>query len=130
MKWLTFKVRQEAGFRLNLIDLLFIALLCTAAAWLKAVMPELSVFYLPLYVGLTFFLFCNVFRIGNRAEVWWYLPFAATAAAAIHTLRLEEFWWSVLFFFEPLKIWLITRAMLKETYHGVFYRQLRSGAEK
>lgn len=123
MKWLTFKVRREPGFRFNLLDLIFIALLCAAALALRLAMPDLSLYAIPLYVGFTFFLFCNVFRIGNRTEAWWYIPFGLVAVFCVYTLRMEEFWWAVLLFFEPLKIVLIVRAVRRESYHGVFCRR-------
>ena len=38
-------------------------------------MPDSNMYWLPPYVGLSFFLFCNVFRIGSRMEIFWYMPF-------------------------------------------------------
>lgn len=125
MKWLTFKVQQEAGFRFNLIDLIFIALLSAISLGLKIAVPDLSLFGIPLYVGFSFFLFCNVFRIGNRAEAWWYVPFAALAVSCIYTMRLDVFWWVVLLILEPLKAGLIIRAMRRCTYHGAFHQRLQ-----
>jgi fatty acid desaturase len=129
MKWLTFNIRQDPGFRFNLTDLTFILMLGAVALALGLAMPELSLYGIPLYVGFTFFLFCNVFRIGNRAEAWWYIPFGLVAIACVHTMRLEEFWWAVLIFFEPLKIGLIVQAVMHESYHGVFYRKSRVPAD-
>lgn len=122
MKWLTFKVQQEPGFRFNLIDLVFIlALLCLSFA-AKVAAPDLSLYAIPIYLGCTFFQFCNVFRISHRTEALWYAPFAAIAMGAVYTLRFAEFWWAVLFFFEPLKFVLVRQAMMAATYHGAFHR--------
>ncbi len=68
MKWLTFKVQRTPGFRFNLTDLGLILVLFAIATILYILLPESSIFWMPLYFGLSFFLFCNVFRIGNMLE--------------------------------------------------------------
>jgi len=75
MRWRTFEIQREPGFRLNLIDLfLIVALVAASVAW-SIVFPYQYLFLLPIYVGGSFFLFCNVFRIGNRMEMPWYVTF-------------------------------------------------------
>ena len=75
------KVQKEAGFRLNLVDILFIALLLSASYYLHEVLgSKENLYLLPLYVGLTFFLFCNVFRLRTQDELIWTLFFLSTSA--------------------------------------------------
>jgi len=77
MKWtrfLTTKIQKEPGFRLNLIDIGLIACLILVTWLLHPIFQEGWLFLLPLYIGLSFFLFCNVFRIGNWLEPFWYIP--------------------------------------------------------
>lgn len=122
-QFLTFRVQHEAGFRLNLLDLALIALLCTASWLLYPIWREGWLFLLPLYVGYSFFLFCNVFRIGNRLERYWYPPFVV-AVVALHT-RPELLWWVLLLVLEPLKAGLIVHRIRRGDYHGAGYRRLR-----
>ena len=122
MNWLTFKIQQEPGFRFNLADFGFIVFLCALSALLLNQLPDKSLFWIPLYLGLSFFLFCNVFRIGNRLEPFWYIPFTIVAAACLYTLNLPLFWWLVLLFLEPLKWALIIYRIKAGQYRGVFYQ--------
>ena len=122
MKWRTFEVQREPGFRLNLTDLILIAALVAASAGWYAVFPENHLYLLPLYVGLSFFLFCNVFRIGNKAEPPWYLVFVAMAGWG---LTREEFpWLALLVVCEALKWALIAWRIRQGPYVGAFYRVL------
>ncbi len=124
MKWLTFEIQRAPGFRFNLIDLTLLLLLGSLAWWMQGAMPESTLFAVPLYVGLTFFLFCNIFRIGNRLERFWYLPFIPVAATCIHTGNEALMWWLVLLVFEPLKWGLIIHRYRRDDYRGAFaYRR-------
>ncbi len=125
MKWLTFEVQKSPGFRFNLIDLLLILALFALSIGLHVLLPGISLFWAPLYLGLSFFLFCNVFRIGNRLEPWWYIPFFAVSMYALSVGDLVLFWWCVLLVLEPLKWGLIVFHILRRPYHGAFCRQNR-----
>ena len=59
MKWLTFEVQREPGFRFNLTDLIFIALLLLISTVLYLLAMPLLLVWLVLYLGLSFFLFCT-----------------------------------------------------------------------
>ncbi|MFC1589706.1 hypothetical protein ACFL3P_05510 [Pseudomonadota bacterium] len=126
MKWLTFKIQREPGFRFNLTDLGLIVLLCAVSSLLFYQIPDRSLFWIPLYLGLSFFLFCNVFRIGNRLEPFWYVPFTIITGISLYTFNLPLFWWLVLLFLEPLKWGLIIYHIKRRRYSGVFYRKLES----
>ena len=122
MKWLTFEIHREPGFRLNLTDMLFIGFLVGFAGLLY--MPGSTFHWLPVYLGLSFFLFCNVFRIGSRLEIFWYVPFTLFAAYALHTDNLHRFWWLALPMLELIKWGLIAYRIWRGPYVGIAYRYL------
>lgn len=122
MKWRTFEIQREPGFRLNLLDLLFLGLLAAVSFGWYQVFPEQHLWLLPAYVGGSFFLFCNVFRIGNRAEVPWYLTFVALT---LHGLLQPQFpWLRLLIVCESLKWALVLWRIRRGPYVGAFHRQL------
>ena len=123
MKRLTFKVKKAPGFRFNLTDLGLILILLATAVGLYWYLPDCSLFAIPLYVGLSFFLFCNVFRIGNRLEPFWYIPFFLLAAYGTYTLNMRLFWLLMLCLMEPLKWILIVYRIKKGPYWGVLYEK-------
>ena len=129
MKWLTFKIQRDPGFRFNLIDISFIIMLCALSALIFNQLPDKSLFWAPLYLGLSFFLFCNVFRIGNRQESFWYIPFTIVTGISLYTFNMQFFWWLVLLFLEPLKWVLIIYHIKKRPYVGIFYRKLAAEIE-
>ena len=122
MKWLTFKIQKEPGFRFNLIDtilLLFIFFVTGLGYHYR--LPHYY-YLLPLYVGGTFFLFCNIFRVGNNIEPVWYLTFVAILLYA-HD-KPDLFWWLVLLVCEPLKLALVIYRIWRGDYRGIGYRKL------
>jgi len=124
MKWLTFEVKRTPGFRLNLVDLGLILLLCAMSVGIRMSMPYSSLFWIPMYLALSFFLFCNVFRIGRRLEPFWYVPFTLVASYGVYTMNMPVFWLFVLCFLEPLKWLLIGYRVKKGPYVGVMYDKL------
>ena len=124
MPWRTFEIQRAPGFRFNLTDLIFLVFLGALGGALFYIAPDSSLGWIPLYLGASFFLFCNVFRIGNHLEPFWYVPFTLCAGAAIYTFRLEWFWWAVLGLLEPLKWGLIGYRIWRGPYVGAGYRLL------
>ena len=124
MKWRTFEIKRQPGFRLNLTDLLFLALLAGLAMLLHRLAPATGLHWLPLYLGLSFFLFCNVFRIGNRLEIFWYVPFTLLAGQALYTMNLEIFWYTALPLLELIKWGLIGYRIRKGPYVGLGHQRL------
>jgi hypothetical protein len=121
VKWLTFKVQKDPGFRLNLTDICLLALLALVSIGVYKVVPTTGLHYIPLYVGFTFFLFCNVFRLRQRLEAVWFVPFTLYAAWAL--ARMEIDWTLTLAVFVPLKAVLIIFHMYRGFYRGVFYER-------
>lgn len=124
MKWLTFKVQRSPGFRLNLIDILFIGALVAVAIWIRSLLPYSCWWLIPLYTGWTFFLFCNVFRIGNRLETFWYIPFTVLCILLLSIEAGESLWWLAFIGLEGLKLVLILFRVFRGPYVGIGYRKL------
>lgn len=124
MKWRAFEIQREPGFRLNLTDLVFIGILMSLGGLLHVMRLPWPLVALPPYLGLSFFLFCNVFRIGNRLEPWWYVPFALVCVWGIGWQQLEWMWWLILAVLEPWKWLLIGYRIRRGGYLGVGYRIL------
>lgn len=122
VRWLTFEIQREPGFRLNLIDVFLVAALVAASAAWYIVFPYQYLFLLPIYIGGSFFLFCNVFRIGNRMEVPWYVTFVVITAYGF--TRPEFPWLLLLGVGEGLKWTLIAYRIRRGPYVGAFRRQL------
>ena len=123
MKWLTFDIQRAPGFRFNLVDLILISVLAAVALGWREVFPHQHLYLLPLYVGASFFLFCNVFRIGNRLEAPWYLSFVALT---VYGFTQAEFPWLLLLTVcEILKWALIGYRIWRGPYVGAFHRQHR-----
>ncbi len=128
MKWLTFKVQKEPGFRLNLTDLLLLALLALVSMGVYLAVPGTGLHYIPLYVGVTFFLFCNVFRLRQRLEAVWFVPFTLYAALAL--ARMEIDWAITLSVFVPLKAALIIFQIYRGPYRGVLYERFGAAGKR
>ena len=121
MKWLTFKIQREPGFRFNITDLIFIIAACILSFTIYNKTPETSLYLMPLYLIFSFFLFCNVFRIDNKYEMCWYIPFISISIISIYQFNFELFWYAVIFILEPIKWTLIIFKFKSDSYKGVFY---------
>jgi len=67
-----FKVQKEKGFRISIVDVVFILLLIASSVFIYTYLGDLGYYFLlPLYVGFSFFLFCNVFRLRTKDEMIW-----------------------------------------------------------
>jgi len=126
MRLRLFSTQREPGFRLSLQDLLVLAALGGASAWMRRSVPVHGLWLLPAYVGVSFFLFCNVFRVGNRTEAFWYVPFVVSVAAGL--AQPDRLWWIVLGVCEPIRVAVILYRVLKGPYVGIFSR--RTGVVK
>jgi len=119
MKFQIFKVQKEKGFRINLVDIIFILLLMGASSYIYKTVETMGYYFLlPLYVGFTFFLFCNVFRLKTKDEMLWTLFFIAITTI---TLNFFEAYWVLLTIFISFlfQLLLIIRNFRSEGYRGV-----------
>jgi hypothetical protein len=122
MKWHIYKVSREPGFRLNMIDIIVVLLVFLLTLYARPIFLDNFLYLLPAYVALSFFLFCNVFRIGNKLEPFWYIPFMLLTLYGL--TRPDIFWLLVLGVCEPLRIGLIIYHIRNRKYVGAFYGQL------
>lgn len=85
MKLLIFKRQKEAGFRINLVDIIFILLLFLFSWYIYSLVQSYAFLYLlPLYIGFTFFLFCNVFRVSSKTEIIWTIYFGTISLVTFY----------------------------------------------
>lgn len=124
MKWYIFKSQSEPGFRLNLFDLGFMGSTLVLSLAVRELIPGATIYLIPPYIAGSFFLFCNVFRIGHLLEPFWYVLFTALAIYTLSNNDLEAFWFWVLLAMEPLKWVLIAYRMIRGPYHGVGFAQV------
>ena len=82
---------------------------------------------LVLYLGFTFFLFCNVFRIPHRLESFWFIPFVLLAVWGVGWGELVWMWWGILTVLEPWKWLLIIYHIRRGRYVGVGYQHFGGG---
>lgn len=108
------------GFRLSVFDFVFLALGALAAyfAFRLRSLPAT----IPAYVILTFFLYCNVFRIRRIAELIWAGAFTLLALASFYCGQPT---WPIVFASGiALTIILIAREMRHPSYHGILWRSV------
>ncbi len=125
MKWSIYSIQHEPGFRLNLVDIVFIILLIALSRWLYLTFSGISLWGIPLYLGISFFCFCNIFRIGGGLEVIWYIPFAVIAFWGAYQYDLGYLWTSGIWRLEALKWALITFRIIKGPYIGFGYSYIK-----
>lgn len=123
MRWHPYKIRREPGFRLNMIDIMVLSIIGLLSWLAREPFSAHYLYLIPIYVGSSFFLFCNVFRIGNRLEPLWYIPFMVLTLYGL-IQQPEAYWLLVLGVCEPLRVGLIVYRVRQGHYVGAFYRQL------
>jgi hypothetical protein len=106
------------GFRLSALDavVLLAALIIESWAWWHGH----DLLLLAGYVPLTFFLFCNVFRIARSLELIWAGTFALLAGLAL--TQGQPSIGAVLGISATLTVLLILIAMHRPDYHGVLWQ--------
>lgn len=103
-----FGIERAPGFRLNLTDLLVIAACVAASWWIRTDGSGFPLWWVPAYTAASFFLFCNVLRVGTLLELPWVAALAlgcglclgadwhpATVLLLGEPVRLLVAWWSV-----------------------------------
>lgn len=117
--------KNKIGFRLSLIDcgLIIAGLLLT---WFyphnKGIAQNIDFFFqaMILYIIGNFFLFCNVFRVRRKYELWW------VASALINTLLLLFYYNNVGIFFLTQSVFTtiaVAMEIRSATYHGIFAKK-------
>lgn len=111
------------GFRLSIVDCCVLAIGLPAAAYLWTLTWWWG--FVPAFVLLHFFLFCNVFRIARALELIWGTIFVALAGA---TIALDVPGWPVTIPLTLLTtIIVIALEMRKPSYHGILWQRINPG---
>ena len=118
------KIKRTPGFRFNLIDAVFLIFLGALSYLLFQIDDEGGFGFIPIYLGISFFCFCNIFRIGNKMEPFWYIPFTLITGYCIYEFDFDLYWQLVFWFLEPLKWVLIIFHIIKRPYHGIAYKRI------
>lgn len=112
-----FKAQKEPGVRLSVADIMMTAA-AVFAWWSLASVRELEpIAPLPLHLIGTFLCFCNIFRIGTRAELAWAAAFVASWIT-LSVLNLPPYpamlWMTV-----PVMVAVIAWSAIRGRYNGV-----------
>lgn len=104
-----------------MIDIMVLVSVCLLSRFAREAFSDHYLYLIPIYVGISFFLFCNIFRIGNKLEIVWYIPFVLLT---LHGMTdTDNYWLIVLAVCEPIRFALIACRLRKGKYVGAFYRQ-------
>jgi len=121
MKIQIFKVQKEKGFRINLVDIIFILLLILSSFYIYEKVNDIGYYFLlPLYVGFTFFLFCNLFRLRTKDEILWVFFFLISSLLTMQYFENHWVLYTILLSFSFQSI-LIMRHFRSEGYRGIWY---------
>ncbi|MFC1591798.1 hypothetical protein ACFL43_04685, partial [Thermodesulfobacteriota bacterium] len=110
------------GFRCSAADWLVLAGGCLAALALRR-LPD-GCGYLPAFVVLHYFLFCNVFRVKTKREILWGAGFIANSLITV--LGLKSTWHAAYLAQLPITAAIIVHEILQPTYHGIFAQALNA----
>ena len=118
--------KNKIGFRLSLIDVIVIITVITLTILFKgnSIIPFFVndfFHYLPLYILSNFFLFCNLFRVRNKYELFWCL------SAIINTILFLFKYNDVNYFFITQSLITIVVIILEinnKNYHGIFAKRI------
>lgn len=127
MRWHIYKSRHEPGFRLNMVDIAMLVSVSLISWYAGQAFADHYLHLIPLYVGLSFFFFCNIVRIGNHLEPFWYVPFVLLTLYGL--TRPEIYWLLVLGVCEPIRVALVIYRIRQGNYKGAFYRVFNRAEE-
>ena len=120
------RVKESAfapGFRISFFDLLILI-----GGMIGAVVAKIYIGSGGLIIGFVvghFFLFCNVFRISRRPELFWAGTFTLLTASTLFT-GLPG-WFGTIIGSLVLTIALTSLEMRKPYYHGIGWRRVNPG---
>ncbi len=115
------------GFRFSITDglVIVLCLVVTGIAWVS--IKEYALGF-PIVLS-HFFLFCNVFRIGQNREYLWAAIFVVNVA--LWTILGRFNWWIIVGCQTPLTLILIVLAIVSKDYHGIGYQwKIRDNLER
>lgn len=114
--------KRTWGFRFSFVDGIVLLAALIGTSWLTNEIGDMG--YLPVFVVMHFFLFCNVFRIRRKPELIWAFAFVLLTCLLLAFVRFSSI---VLMVYQlPVTVVLIVRGIRLPDYHGVFARQLNS----
>lgn len=112
----------RAGFRLSVVDVVVLASGAVGAVLAWNDHGELAV--LGAVAVLHFFLFCNVFRVARRPELFWATVFVASVAA--HQFA-DLPWWGVATIVAGTTVVVLANELRKPSYHGILWQRINPG---
>jgi len=112
--------KRAAGFRLSIVDVVFILAAAAAVVLLRERLGT-AVWIIPLAVG-HFFLFCNVFRVRRAYELAWVGILFCNMGTWVLADRFS--WLNVLAVQTPFTLAAFVMEMRSRQYHGIFARRL------
>lgn len=116
--------RSPPGFRFSKTDGFVIALVTAATIALWPIFAEFA--FLPAVVLVHFFLFCNVFRVPRRFELFWAVCFVLNVAGWVFANRFS--WLAVLLTQLPITLAVIGLTLRLPSFHGVGYQWINPTA--
>ncbi len=114
--------KRAWGFRFSPMDAAALVLLGAAVAILHRFGSNLS--WMVAIVAGHFFLFCNVFRVRRRRELFWAAAFLANAGLWLLFGQLD--WFRLLVCQLPVTAGVIAWELKSARYHGVFADRLNA----
>lgn len=110
----------SAGFRINTIDVMVITAALLAVLLTYSKMCEVAFF--SGYTVLHFFLFCNVFRIGRKSELFWSFVFVIMTSCTI--LLDVPSWMVTIASTFSITVVVIILELRKPSYHGILWEKI------
>lgn len=112
--------KNGPGFRCSRLDLPVIVISILVAFLAYSWIGQWAL-VLPVVLG-HFFLFCNVFRIGNRLEYVWAGIFLVNVS--VWTFLDDLDWLRIMIWQSPVTLLILFIAVRRSNYHGVGYTLL------
>lgn len=119
---------NKEGFRLSQVDIVFIIFIIIISYILKIYAPiniigfeKNFLSFFALYVMANFFLFCNVFRVKNKYELYWLV--IGTINIGLNVCYYQNEKW---FFISQscFTLIVILLEMKDKNYHGIFCKTI------
>ena len=123
MSGLKFKITKKTSY---LMDAVFIlSILFVSFAIYDYIGNYQKLYLIPIYIGFSFFLFSNIFKLSNKQESLWYTPTIVIFLYSIFCYSLENLWILIFYISVPIQISLITYHIYSDTYNGIFLKKIK-----